>query len=203
MSKIDSGQPQSHWPGSTSLTQQDRLHLPSAADLLARARANDPAALSELYDRFAPAIYAYLYRRIGEGRLAEDLTGDVFVQALAALRKGQFANTSLEAWLYRTAHNRLVDHYRRERKELLPLEEWLPAPDDVPEEAHRRRAYDWLRRALRRLTGDQQQVLALRFGQGLTAAETARALGKAEESVRALQHRALAALRKLMQEGAP
>jgi len=88
-------------------------------------------------------------------------------------------------------------------KTLVPLAEELPAADDVPEAARQRRLRAWLREALRRLTGDQQQVLALRFGQGMSAAETARALGKTEESIRALQHRALHALRRLMEEASP
>jgi RNA polymerase sigma-70 factor (ECF subfamily) len=177
--------------------------LTSDLALLARARANDPDALAELYDRFAPRIYAYLFRRLGEQRLAEDLAADVFVQSIAALRKGQFASASLEAWLYRMAHNRLVDHYRRERGQLVPLEEWVPAPDDVPAEAERRRLQDWLRQAMRRLTDDQQHILTLRFGQGFSTAETARLTGNSETGVRALQHRALAALRRLLQERDP
>jgi RNA polymerase sigma-70 factor (ECF subfamily) len=165
-------------------------------------RENDPSALAELYDQFAPAIYAYIYRRVGEQRLAEDLTGDVFVNALGALRKGQFASTSLPAWLYRLAHNRVVDHYRRGR-EVAPLEEWAPAPDDVPEAADRRRRQARLREALHHLTEDQQQVIVLRFGEGQSAAAVARVMGKTEESVRALQHRALAALRRWLDEETP
>lgn len=177
--------------------------MPSDAALLARARANDPDALAELYDRFAPRIYAYLYRRIGEQRLAEDLTSDVFVQSIAALRRGQFASASLEAWLYRMAHNRLIDHVRRERRDVVSLDEWISAPDDVPAEAERHRLQNWLRQAIRRLTHEQQHILTLRFGQGLSAAETARLTGNTETGVRALQHRALAALRRLMQEREP
>jgi len=173
------------------------------AALLTRIRANDPDALAELYDQFAPALYAYIYRRVGEQRLAEDLTGDVFVNALGALRRGQFASGSLAAWLYRLAHNRVIDHYRRERKTLVPLAEELPAAEDVPEAARQRHLRGWLREALRRLTEDQQQVLALRFGEGRSAAEVARTLGKTEESIRALQHRALQALRRLIEEGSP
>jgi len=175
--------------------------LTADADLLNRVRARDTAALAELYDRFAPVIYAYVYRRVGERPLAEDLTADVFVRALDALRAGKFATLSVQAWLYRLAHNRVIDHYRRNRRgPALPLEEWVPAPDDVPETAGRRGEQAWVRAALRRLTDEQQQVLALRFGQGLSANATAEALGKTEEAIRALQHRALAALRRLMRE---
>jgi len=170
--------------------------------LLRRVIENDPQALSELYDKFAPAIYAYIYRRVGEQRLAEDLTGDVFVNALGALRKGQFANTSLQAWLYRLAHNRVVDYYRRSKMDV-PLEEWVPAPDDVPLTADRHRWQTKLREALHHLTDDQQQVIVLRFGEGQNAADVASALGKTEESIRALQHRALVALRRWLNEEAP
>jgi RNA polymerase sigma-70 factor (ECF subfamily) len=166
--------------------------------LLARARANDEHAIAELYDQYAPAIYAYVYRRVGEQRLAEDLTADVFVRALEALRKNQFAHTSLIAWLYRLAHNRVIDHYRRRRPQV-ELPEQHPAPDDVSEITHRRALQSKVRAALHQLTDDQQQVLALRFGEGKTAGETARLLNKTEEAVRALQHRSLAALRRLLE----
>ena len=169
------------------------------AALLQRVKANDPEALAELYDQFAPALYAYIYRRVGEQRLAEDLTSEVFVKALSALRKGQFANQSLQAWLYRMAHNQVIDHYRRQ-KPVVPLEDEMPSPDDVPEAAHRRRWQFKLREALPQLTEEQQQVIVLRFGEGQSAGEVAQVLGKTEESIRALQHRALAALRRLLGE---
>ena len=175
--------------------------MASDAQLLARLRANDDTALAELYDQFAPAIYAYCYRRVGERHMAEDLTSDVFVRALAAIQKGRFAQTSLPAWLYRIAHNLVVDHYRRANPDIVPLEEWAPAPDNVPEAVRRRQQQEWLGNAMQQLTDEQQQTLALRFGQGYSAIETARLMGKTEEAIRALQHRALAALRRIMGEG--
>jgi RNA polymerase sigma-70 factor (ECF subfamily) len=178
--------------------------FPADAGTLARLRARDPAALAEFYDGCAPAIYAYIYRRVGERQLAEDLTADVFVRALDALHRGRFAAVSLQAWLYRLAHNRVVDHYRRAgRAPAAPLDETLPAPDDVPEDARRRHDQAWIRAALQRLTPDQQQIIALRFGEGLSAGAIAAALGKSEEAIRALQHRALAALRRLRSEDEP
>ncbi len=170
--------------------------------LLQRVRANDPEALSELYDQFAPRLYTYIYRRVGEQRLAEDLTSEVFVKALSALRKGQFASASAQAWLYRLAHNLVIDHYRRDKGNL-PLDESLPAPDSVPEAARRRHWQGQLREALPHLTEEQQHVIVLRFGEGQSAGEVARALGKTEESIRALQHRALAALRRWLGEDYP
>jgi RNA polymerase sigma-70 factor (ECF subfamily) len=175
--------------------------LPADADLLTRVRAREPAALAELYDRYAPGVYAYLYRRLGDRPLAEDLTADVFLAALSALEQGRFADVALQAWLYRLAHNRLIDHYRRaQRHPHQPLDEAAPAADDVPALAQQRTQAAWVRRALQSLTPEQQAIIALRFGEGLSAPAIAAALGKTEQAIRALQHRALAALRRLSQD---
>lgn len=183
-----------------SAPSQD-TRLQSDHDLLVRVQANQPDALTQVYDRFAPGIYAYIYRQVGVKQLAEDLTSDVFVQALSALRKDRFAHTTLVGWLYRTAHNRVIDHYRRERKKIVPLEEWMPDATDVAADAARKLEQDWMRRALKFLTAEQQQVLTLRFGEEMSAPDVARVMNKDENAVRALQHRALAALRRLMDEG--
>jgi len=167
-------------------------------NLLRRLRANDLTAVAELHDRFAPAVFAYVYRRVGEQRLAEDLTADVFLKALEALRRDQFAHTALVAWLYRLAHNRVVDHFRRQRPQMT-LPDDHPAADDVAAESQKRALHQAVRGALSRLTDDQQQVIALRFGEGKTASETARLLSKTEEAVWALQHRSLAALRRFLE----
>ena len=84
--------------------------------LLERAQHYDEGALGELYDRYAPRIYRYVYRHVGDAVLAEDLTGDVFVRVLQALQSERFWQTSFQAWLYRIAHNLVVDHYRRGAK---------------------------------------------------------------------------------------
>lgn len=175
--------------------------MPADADLLTRVRAHEPAALAELYDRFAPRLYAYLYRRLGDQALAEDLTSDVFVRALEALQRDRFASTALQAWLYRLAHNRLIDHYRQAGPApLLPLDEAAPAAEDVPGAAAQAAERAGVRAALRRLTAEQQQIITLRFGEGLSAPAVAAALGKPETAIRAMQHRALAALRRLLRE---
>ena len=81
--------------------------------LLERAKTYDEAALAELYDRYAPRIYAYIYRRVSDAALAEDLTGELFVRMLRAIRNERVWRTSFVAWLYRIAHNLVVDHYRQ------------------------------------------------------------------------------------------
>jgi RNA polymerase sigma-70 factor (ECF subfamily) len=171
-------------------------------ELLGRAKRYDTAALGELYDHHAPRIYAYLYRQVRDPHLAEDLTGDVFVRMLGAIRSERFWQTSFQAWLYRIAHNLVVDHYRRasrtsgwEADEVL-----MVTDDDVTAAVATRLAREQLGAAIRRLTPDQQQVLTLRFGAGMTARETARVVDKSVGAVEALQHRALVALRRLLEQ---
>jgi RNA polymerase sigma-70 factor (ECF subfamily) len=168
--------------------------------LLKRARAYDERAIGELYDQYAPLIYGYLYRRVHDAQVAEDLTGDVFVRMLQAIRAGQEWHTSFRGWLYRIAHNLVVDHFRK-----LPpvsptaIPEDLAGHTDNPDSIVARRSqYQHLSLALRRLTSEQQQVLALRFGERLTAREVAEIMGKSVGAVEVQQHRALAALRRIL-----
>lgn len=169
------------------------------AILVERARSRDRAALQAIYDRYAERVYAYVYRRVGDRETAEDLTGEVFARMLKAQRRGQFARTSLAAWLYRIAHNLVIDHYRSHPAPALPLEEEIEAGDGPPALFERKQAGERLRAALRQISAEQQQVIVLRFGEGLTAREVAQALEKPEGAVRSLQHRALVALRRLLE----
>lgn len=171
--------------------------------VLERARVYDENALGELYDEYAPLIYAYLYRRVQDARLAEDLTSEVFVRMLQAVQAKQFWHTSFRAWLYRVAHNLVVDHYRKQPPApMVELDEQLVADQQDPESAvieQLSRRGLWF--AISRLTPEQQEVLALRFGQQLTAREVSQVVGKSVSAVEAIQHRALAALRRILNEG--
>jgi RNA polymerase sigma-70 factor (ECF subfamily) len=168
--------------------------------LLKRAKAYDAAALAELYDRYAPRMYAYIYRRVSDAAVAEDLTGELFLHVLRAVQNEQTWHNSFHAWLYRIAHNLVVDHYRRRPPEPpLSLDETrLVAGDDPAVAAEEALTRDRLRAALGRLTPEQQQALALRFGEGLTAREVAQVMAKTTGAVEALQHRAVAALRRIL-----
>jgi len=171
--------------------------------LLEHARVYDENALGELYEEYAPLIYAYLYRRVQDARLAEDLTSEVFMRMLQAVQAQQFWHTSFRAWLYRVAHNLIVDHYRKQPPApMVELDEQLVADQQDPESAvieqlSRRGLWS----AISRLTPEQQEVLALRFGQQLTAREVSEVVGKSVSAVEALQHRALAALRRVLKQG--
>jgi RNA polymerase sigma-70 factor (ECF subfamily) len=171
------------------------------ASLLERAKEYESSALSEIYDRYSARIYRYIYRRVGNVHLAEDLTAEVFVRMLQAAQSDRFARTSLLAWLYRIAHNLVVDSYRSQSQwEVEPWDERLSAAVDDPTVAlEAKLAQQGLRAALSHLTQEQQQVIVLRFGEGLTAPQIAEILDTSEGAVRALQHRALAAMRRAME----
>jgi len=177
-----------------------KSHVTDETALLERAKAYDATALAELYDRYAPRMYAYIYRRVSNAALAEDLTGELFLRVLQAIQNEQAWRDSLTAWLYRIAHNLVVDHYRRKPPQPpLSLDEALVSPDGDPAStAEDALARQRLRAALGCLTLEQQEVLALRFGEGLTARETAQVIQKTTGSVEALQHRALATLRRIL-----
>jgi RNA polymerase sigma-70 factor (ECF subfamily) len=175
-------------------------HVTDEVALLRRAKAYDPQALSELYDQYAPRMYAYIYRRVSDAALAEELTGELFLRVLRAVRNEQAWGESFVGWLYRIAHNLVVDHYRRQPPAPpVQLDEATVAVDQDPSAvAEAALAREGLQAAIRRLTPDQQQVLALRFGEGMTAAETAQVMEKSTGAVEALQHRALASLRRIL-----
>jgi RNA polymerase sigma-70 factor (ECF subfamily) len=174
----------------------------SEQKLLERARAYDEDALGELYDQYAPLIYAYLYRRVHDAQLAEDLTGEVFVRVLQAIQSEQFWHTSFRGWLYRIAHNLVVDHYRKQPPvPMLALDEKLVAVQGDPDSALAEKlSRQGLLAAISQLTLDQQQVLVLRFGEQLAAREVAEVMDKSVGAVEALQHRALTALRRILKE---
>ena len=169
--------------------------------VLERARTYDGQALAEIYDRYAAPIYGYLYRMLGDAAQAEDLTGEVFLKLLHALKTGRAPRDRLEGWLYRVAHNLAMDWFRR----LLltpgiPLAEDLVAdngqPSDIVED---RQVKKRLRASIQRLTPDQQRVIQLRFAEGFPAVVVAGLIGKSEGAVKILQHRAVSRLRKLLE----
>jgi RNA polymerase sigma-70 factor (ECF subfamily) len=180
--------------------------------LLKRAQAYEEQAIAELYDHYAPLIYSYLYRRVNDAQLAEDLTSDVFVRVLQALQSEQFWHTSFRAWLYRIAHNQVIDYYRQQTRQQaqmtqFPLEEHLEATDiedgdaDPAINMDTGNAVYGLGTALNQLTPDQQQVLVLRFGEQMKIQEVAEVMHKTNGAIEALQHRALAALRRMLDPG--
>ncbi len=168
-------------------------------DLRRRAEALEPEALAQIYDQYASKLYSYVYHRTGNGSVAEDLTSDVFVRMLEAIQQDRAWKTSLQGWLYRIAHNLVVDHFRRSSKrDGVELDERWMAPDNDSMTFEGLFHSNQLRLGMRFLTDEQQQVVILKFVEGLSNAEVAEILGKTEGAIKALQHRALTALRRVV-----
>ncbi len=170
-------------------------------DLLERARGFDLDALAEIYDHYSPKLYAYAVRMLGDEDLAEDCVAESFSRFLSALRSGGGPHDFLQAYLYRVAHNWITDRYRREPPAPLELKDNVFSGDLNPPDAglEDKLRQEQVRRALRVLTPEQRQVLMLKYVQGCSNEEVAAALQKPLGAVKALQHRGLAALRRLLQ----
>ena len=173
-------------------------------DVVQRAQANDKLAFGELYERFAPKIYSYLaYHLNGRVDAAEDLTAEVFMKALQNLSTFEFRDVPFSAWLYRIAHNRLIDHVRSERKRQTVV------LDDVPHLLIERDALAGrldrhvLAAALSHITQQQREVVLLRVVQGLSIAETAAVLDRTEDAIKQLQGRGLRALKRVLEAKLP
>jgi RNA polymerase sigma-70 factor, ECF subfamily len=169
--------------------------------LLERVQEYDPSALGEIYDQYASRIYNYIYYRLGDPHLAEDLTGTVFTKMLEAIQTSKSWNVSFSGWLYRIAHNLVVDYFRRQQQDRgAPLDERLVASDQDPVKTVERRLENArLREALSQLTEEQEQVVSLKFVEGLSNLEVARVMGKTEGAIKSLQFRALASLRRILE----
>ena len=176
--------------------------LATTGDTLERPQNLDERALTAIYDEYHDRIYRYIYRQVGEVDTARDLTADVFQRLLQAFHLGGGPDRHLSAWLYRSAHNAVVDFYRRRAlRQHLPLDEALVDGDADPvAEVEQRLATNRVRAALRELSLEQKDVIVLKFLEGLSNQEVAESLDKTVGAVKSLQHRALAALQRRLAE---
>ncbi len=166
--------------------------------LVQRAKDGDKLAFAALYDRYQPPVFSYVYYRVDDQALAEDLTSEVFVRMVAKIHT-YHATSPLLAWLYTIARNLITDHYRQASR-VSPLNERTAmSTHDPTEEVHRRIREAELRTALKRLNEEQRQVVILKFIERRSNVQIATLLGKTEGAVKSLQHRALDALRRLLE----
>jgi RNA polymerase sigma-70 factor (ECF subfamily) len=173
--------------------------------LVQKAQQKDKEAFAELYEAYFDKIYRYIMLKTGNQADAEDMTQQVFLKALKSLPSYKYQEVPFSAWLYRIAHNQMVDHFRKSSKhqDCELAEEITPDnPDDNPQrQVELKTDIESLIKATRQLTKSQQEVIALRFSSDLPVAEVARLMGKSEGAVKALQHSAVVALRKIMVDG--
>ena len=161
-----------------------------------RAQGGDRTAFSELYEQYSPKIYTYVLRHVnGDQEVAQDLTSDVFLKAMEHLASYRFQDVPFSSWLYRIAHNRVVDHYRRGPKQpLLALEHDGAAEGSVSLDVSWLCNRKVLADAIGLLTPEQRFVIVLRLLQSRSVAETAQMMGRSEDAVKQLQRRGLASL---------
>ncbi len=166
--------------------------------LVAAAKAGDPEAFGSLFDVYYGPVYRYVASRVGRPSDAEDLAQLVFVKVLESLPRYEQRGVPFGGWLFRLARNVVIDHVRT-RREHVTLEVIVEksSDDQGPDElAVLRQEMDSIAHALRRLTPEQREAVELRFFAGLSAKEAAEAMGRQEGTVRGLQFRAIAALRR-------
>ena len=172
-----------------------------------RARTGDQQALADLYDWYMPRVYKYVVARVGNPAEAEDLTEEVFLKMLGAIGGFRWREVPFSSWIFRIAHNCIATHYRRSAQrggatsEL--SEDMVDERPDLALAVEERITIEEVRRASALLPDAQREVIALRFAVGLSIAETAKALGKREGNIKALQHKAVAKLQKMLVPGTP
>jgi len=170
----------------THTTEDDRL-------LIAAAQA-DPARFVEIYERYVDRIYAFVSRRAENRAAAEDITSQVFEQALRTIDRFEWRNVPLSAWLFRIASNALADHWRERARDAHETLFDVPDPQEL-EDIDRRIA---LHQQIEQLSDLQRQVIHMRFIEEKSIRDVAAALDRSEGAVKQLQLRALENLRKSM-----
>ncbi len=169
--------------------------------LIARAKQKDVEALTCLYQANFSRVYRYIYSRVTDKTEAEDLTQLVFLKVIQSIDSYSSRGAPFTAWLFRIAHNQLIDYVRKTARspqlgeDLSTVEHHGPGPEETAEETL---MMETVQAGMKHLTPLQQEVLSLRFAAGLSITETARAMAKKEGAIKALQHSALESLRKVL-----
>lgn len=168
-------------------------------EVIARAADGDTEAFTFLYERYVNRIYNYIYYRTGNPNEAEDLTSRVFYRALDHIRGYNNRGIPFSAWLYRIAHNLVANWHRdNSRRKEVPLEDYtqLPHRSLQPEASVvDNQELESLLNAIRRLPPERQQLLILKFVEGMSNAEVAVIMMRSEGAIKSLYHRTLLALR--------
>src|SRR4051812_25885513 len=182
-------------------TKSDRG--PEMRALVERAQAGDRAALEELYLLHFDRIYSYLHVTVGNKHDAEDLTTQTFLKMLESIGKFRWQSAPFSAWLFRIAHNLSMDHFRASRR-WQPEEEVPEPPADESTSAEMGALESIGQKSMMALiedlSGEQQQVLTLKFVFNFSNGEVATILNKTEGAIKSLQHRALASLQKQLEK---
>ena len=167
----------------------------------ANAQRLDEHTLVEIYEQYNPKIFRYAFRLLGDAELAEECVSETFSRLLQSVKNGGGPSDHIQAYLFRIAHNWATDHYRYQQPEVALAQDLRDDPVNNPSViVTRLLEQERVRQALFQLTREQRQVILLRFIEDWSHEEIAALIGKTAEATRALQYRALAALRGMLHE---
>ena len=171
--------------------------------LIKSAVKGDSSAFGQLYDHYQPMIYRFVAIKVSRREEAEDITHQVFMSAWQSVKSYELRGHPFSSWLYRIARNQVVDFYRSKREEF-PIDavdpEYFVAPTSAEFAIPQKLEMESVRRAMKQMKADYEDVIILRFIEDLSLKETARVLGKTEGAVKLLQHRAMNELKDLLRE---
>lgn len=175
--------------------------MESEAALIREIQQGSSQSFGQLYERYADRVYRYLVFRMHDATEAEDLTAETFIKAFQNIRRYRIEQTPFAAWLFRIAHNVMIDHWRTmTRRPSVTWEEMETMPNSAAShelnQVFTRAELEW---GMAQLTDLQYQVIALRFGADCSITETARALERSELAIKDAQHKALVAMRKRLE----
>jgi len=172
----------------------------ASAEIISRAQDGDATVLSDLYEHYRESVFRFLYYRVGDVQVAEDLTSEVFLRMVRAIGGYRPRGIAFDAWLFQIARNQAIDYYRKQsREQNVPLEEELfVANEGIEKMIDGKFNNESLVQALRHLNESQRDVMVRRFVNEMPIAQVAQTLHKSEDSVKALQRRGLIALREIL-----
>lgn len=171
--------------------------------LVTGAQMADTESFAALYEQFYDRIFRYLSFKTGNVIDAEDLCEEVFLRMLESISAFKWKGVPFSSWLFRIAHNLIVDYFRKKgRKKQKPLQDAERTIDtaskDIDQEIDNKLSIQVVHKAMNELTKLQREVISLRFAGELSIAETAIAIGKKENAVKALQHAGIRNLRRTL-----
>lgn len=176
----------------------DNTHI---TELVVKTKQGDQNAFSELYDLFADRIYRFIRLKVSETEQAEDILQEVFIKAWQGAKKIEVKDLNFSAWLYRVASNTVNDHYRKSyrRPQTVSIEEFfqVSSPENIEESTDIKFDSEAVRKVVSQLPSNYKQIIELRYFQMFNVDETAKILDRNSVTVRVLQHRAIAKLKRI------
>ena len=171
--------------------------------LIHKAKKADNDAFGALYDKYIKTIYRFVAVKVNTREEAEDITHEVFLSAWQNIQTYEPRGFPLSSWLYQIARNKIIDYYRSKRMPMADIEdvaETLAGPDDIAGELNVQLDFDRVKKSIKLLSSEYQDVILMRYMQDLSYEEIAKILGKSEGAIRILQHRAINNLKKIVME---